>query len=349
MIKKICIDWGNTICALTGEYSGPMIDWPEIQLFPGAKNALAQLRENFDLNIATNAKESTTDQINAVMERVECSDYFSHIFTPAEIGFGKEKVNYYHRIAQQSNCAPNEILMIGDDYELDVRNAWEAGWQTAYFNSNFFEPHGMYLPLHQFEVSSWDEFLIALGTPRPTLQEAISWYQGENASYVLLQHVQTVAAIAYWFAVRLRERKMMVDPILTHRAGLLHDLDKLTPNRPPGDHGEAGATMLREKGFARVAEIVASHVIKTPDKIKLESMEAKLVFFADKLVKHNEIVSIKERYDDLEARYPKNSAYRNEVEPYSNEIQDQLCKLIRIDPQNLLPQIKADLMGSKPD
>ena len=348
MIKKICIDWGNTICPITGEYSGPMIEWPVIDLYDNVKEVLEKLQGNYELLIATNAKESTIDQIHAVMERVHCAHYFSHIFTPAEIGVGKYMVSYYQSVAARMDCLPQDILMIGDDYDLDVRNAWEAGFHTMLFNPMNFAPHGMFLPFHDYEVNSWCEIPKQLSIPRPTLQESLSWLQRENESYVLLQHVQTVAAITYWFAVRLRQNHVMVDAILAHRAACLHDLDKLSPNRPSKEHGRAGAEMLAAMGYPQIAGIVGSHVIATPDQVKFNSLEAELVFFADKLVKHNQIVSVEERFEDLATRYPKNAEFQEVVVPFLQNLQEKLCERINVPSNQLVALIKSDLMGQKP-
>ena len=345
MIKKICIDWGNTLCKVSGEYSGPMVEWPEINLLPGVHDALSKLQKRCELFIATNAKDSTQEQIDAVMERVECSKYFHHIYTPREIGFGKESVEYYQVIARDLGCLPDEILMVGDDYNLDIRNAWEAGFQTAWFNPLREMCPSMYLPLHQYEVLSWAELVEHLEVPRPTLQMAFSWLQKERATFVLLQHIQSVSAIAYWFATHLRQSGEAMDAILVHRAAFLHDLDKLSPNRAADQHGFRGAEILEEKGYPQLAEIVRSHVITLPDKLDLPSEAAELVLLADKMVKKNRIVTIEERYDDLEERYPENKKFRSTVEPFLLEMKANVCRKIGIDPDDFLDQIKSDLMG----
>ncbi len=345
MIKHICIDWGNTLCPVTGEFSGPMIDWPKLSLFQGVQAALEKLQQEYDLSIATNAKESSRSQIEAVMERLDCSQYFRNIFTPAEIGLGKENPAFYHVIAKKLGLAPQEVLMIGDDIELDIHNAFEAGFQTCLYHPENTIPHTMYVPLQQYEVKSWDELLSVIHIPRPTISEALSWLQKEQGSYVLLQHVQTVAAITYWLALKLRKNGIVVDPILAHRAALLHDLDKLSPGRMRTEHGAAGGRMLAEMGYPQVGEIVGSHVISSPDQISLKTKEAELVFFADKLVKHNQIVSVQERFDDLDSRYPQNKEFRHLVEPFLMDMQANLCKQIGIFPDDLLSEIRSDLIG----
>jgi HAD superfamily hydrolase (TIGR01549 family) len=46
---------------------------------------------------------------------------------------GKPK-EIYLKIAQINNVSPGEILYIGDDPEMDVKNAGEAGYNTFFFN-----------------------------------------------------------------------------------------------------------------------------------------------------------------------------------------------------------------------
>jgi putative hydrolase of the HAD superfamily len=347
MIKKICVDWGNTLCRVTGEFSGPMIEWPSIELMPGAREALAQLHSIYPIFVATNAKDSTIDQINAVMERVGLAEFVDHIFTPRELEIGKESPLYFERIAASLECLPDEILMIGDDPAFDIRHAWTAGFQTCLFQSNLpvFSP--VHVPIHQYEANSWAELLGLLPVSRPTLKESLSWLQREQGSFLLLQHVQTVAAIAYWFAVRLRENGVMVDSILAHRGGLLHDLDKLIPGRPAAEHGKMGAAMLREMGYPELADIVESHVMTAPEKIRFSTKEAELVFLADKLgVRNNQIGSVKDRLDDLDARYPQNKQFRAVVEAMVMEIQRNLCEQMGIPEEKMLSQIQASLMGN---
>lgn len=343
MIKTICLDWGNTLCHVTGEYSGAMIEWPEIHLVDGASEALVRLANEFGpLMIATNAKDSSAKQVQAVMERLGLGKSFARIFLPADMGTGKEDVRYYRKIADALGETPDNLLMIGDDYQLDVVNAWRAGWQTAYFNhgdGNSYKP----MPLQQFEANSWPLLIDHLSKPRPSLQECFAWLQGEHQTLMLMHHVQLVAAIAYWLAQRLMLAGEAVDPILTHRAALLHDLDKLDPERPVALHGAWGAEEIASRGYIRIADIVRQHVPFNPTSIRFHSREAELVFFADKLAKGNQIVTIKERYDDLVNRYPALRKDRAAIEEILYAIQDDIGTALAVKGEHLVEKIRAAL------
>jgi putative hydrolase of the HAD superfamily len=343
MIKKICLDWGNTLCHVTGEYEGPMIDWPEIRLVDGARESVAWLANHYGpVSIATNAQDSSLDQVHSVMERLGLSALFEHVFLPSEIGTSKENVGYYRKIADELGETPESLLMIGDDYQLDVVNACRAGWQTAFFiygDRNSFRP----MPLQQFEAKSWALLVGQLSTPRPTLQECFAWLQESHQTFLLMHHVQLVAVIAYWLAHQLMLAGEAVDPILTHRAALLHDLDKLDPDRPAEMHGVWGAEQIANRGFEQVAEIVRQHVPTNPQSIRFTSREAELVFFADKMAKGNQIVSIEERYDDLINRYPELKKIRYAIEEILYATHEDICSTLAIQNEDLLGTIRTAL------
>ncbi|HET59698.1 MAG TPA: HD domain-containing protein [Chloroflexi bacterium] len=343
MIKKICLDWGNTLCHVTGEYDGPMIDWLEIRLIDGARESVGWMTNKYGpLSVATNAKDSSLEQVLAVMDRMNLSSSFGHIFLPSEIGYGKDDVGYYRNIANELGEEPGGLLMIGDDYQLDVVNAWRAGWQTALFVSGegySFRP----MPLQQFEAKTWPLLVDQLSAPRPTLQECFAWLQEGHQTFILLHHVQLVAAIAYWLAHHLMLAGEAVDPILAHRAALLHDLDKLVPGRPAEMHGIWGAEEIANRGFEKVAEIVQQHVPVNPETIRFTTREAELVFFADKMAKGNQMVSIKERYDDLVNRYPALSNDRNAIEDILYGTQKDICATLAIESEDLLGTIRTAL------
>jgi HD superfamily phosphodiesterase len=77
-------------------------------------------------------------------------------------------------------------------------------------------------------------------------------------------HAELVAWMAYVLGVMLRGQGIQLDPILAHRGGLLHDLDKLHTLDPwSHPHGEMGAAFLAQQGHPDLAQIVAGHVLRT--------------------------------------------------------------------------------------
>ena len=53
----------------------------------------------------------------------------AHVF-----GVGKPDVRIFHAAAQAAGVAPDEVLHVGDDPELDVLGGLDAGMQTVWVN-----------------------------------------------------------------------------------------------------------------------------------------------------------------------------------------------------------------------
>jgi hypothetical protein len=68
---------------------------------------------------------------------------------------------------------------------------------------------------------------------------------------------------------------------------------------------------LRELGFPRVAEIVEQHVIIQNINLQGRLEEREIVYYADKRVLHDTIVTIDERVHDLIQRYGTVEEIRN--------------------------------------
>jgi uncharacterized protein len=91
---------------------------------------------------------------------------------------------------------------------------------------------------------------------------------------------------------------------LVRAAALLHDIAKTKAIQTKElRHDLLGGQIMREMGYEAIAAVVESHVFFAgfmPDG-DLEARE--IVFYADKRVLHDSIVSVDERVDDLAKRY----------------------------------------------
>lgn len=125
----------------------------------------------------------------------------------------------------------------------------------------------------------------------PTDRECIALLKGRNASQELLAHSRMVAEVALMLAVHLEAAGLVLDFELVKAGGLLHDMAKgLHPN-----HAAAGAELLEKTGCSRVAHVVAAHT--DIGSKRLEAIdESHVVHIADKLVKGDAPVSLKERF-----------------------------------------------------
>jgi putative nucleotidyltransferase with HDIG domain len=91
---------------------------------------------------------------------------------------------------------------------------------------------------------------------------------------------------------------------------LLHDIAKTPCLDGSCDHARTGAELCREYGYPEIADIVQEHVILTdhdPSRYRNGIFSAReIVYYADKRVRHDEIVSLEERLDYIIYQYGNN-------------------------------------------
>ncbi len=95
------------------------------------------------------------------------------------------------------------------------------------------------------------------------------------------------------------------------RAGaLLHDIAKAPCLATGEDHAAKGRDMCLEMGFHEIAEIVGQHVRLRDFQPHGDVLEKEVVFYADKRVNHDAIVSLEKRLADLIERYGRGDGER---------------------------------------
>jgi putative hydrolase of the HAD superfamily len=116
--------------------TGPMCDWPQIQVVEGAKACLQRLSQHAQCHLATNAEDSTESQIRLALQRAGLSEYIEHIFCRENLGVGKTDLSYYPKIIDTLKVNLEHITMVGDSLERDVHQALRAGIKAVWFNPN---------------------------------------------------------------------------------------------------------------------------------------------------------------------------------------------------------------------
>jgi putative hydrolase of the HAD superfamily len=97
-----------------------------VDLFADAEPALAALSARYPVLALSNG--------NADIHRVGLGAYFVGCVSAKSCGVAKPHVDIFNAAAQSLNLHPNEILHVGDDAELDVLGALDAGMHTAWVN-----------------------------------------------------------------------------------------------------------------------------------------------------------------------------------------------------------------------
>ena len=107
------------------------------------------------------------------------------------------------------------------------------------------------------------------------------------------------------------------DQQLVISGALLHDIAKTPCLKKGCRHAETGAAICRDLGYPEIAEIVAEHVILkdfSETRYRAHCFNAKeLVYYADKRVRHDQIVSLDERLAYIIERYGENNPERHHL------------------------------------
>ena len=142
----------------------------------------------------------------------------------------------------------------------------------------------------------------------------------------VIDHIESVTKVALIIASKLNEKGINVDEDIVERASLLHDLVKYVdfPNfdRFKEDseivayyeemkkkygtmkHIKASAEIVKEEGFEELSEVMLRHGFMVIGTEKgPQTWEEKILNYADKRVKHDKIVDLQARFDDLRERY----------------------------------------------
>lgn len=116
-------------------------------------------------------------------------------------------------------------------------------------------------------------------------------------------HSILVADVAVFLGTLLNNGAPFLNLGLLEAGGLLHDIAKPRSIATGERHEELGAIMVETWGYPHIAPIVKEHVTMDERRVNGPISESTLVNYADKRVRHAEVVSIEERFFDLIERY----------------------------------------------
>jgi len=98
----------------------------QVELYPDALDALPRLAARYPVVALTNG--------NADVERIGIHGYFAGVVSPRVAGMAKPDARIFHLACTLAGHAPQQVLHVGDDTELDIRGAHGAGVRTAWIN-----------------------------------------------------------------------------------------------------------------------------------------------------------------------------------------------------------------------
>ena len=137
----------------------------------------------------------------------------------------------------------------------------------------------------------------------PTKEECLNILKDNSVPDNIIAHLKAVCDFSLKICDLLEKKGISVNKDLVAAGALLHDLKKLSPN----DHIIEGFEYVKSIGFPEAAEIIKKHGLAhldNPDFVP-STWEEKIVFYADKRVKNDRIVSVDERFAYIKQRYKK--------------------------------------------
>jgi len=141
------------------------------------------------------------------------------------------------------------------------------------------------------------------------------------------RHSWLVAMVSELLARRAEERGQAVSTRAVRASALLHDIAKDYTIRHGGNHAQLGGVWtLEATGNPGIALGVTHHVYWPWDVDSRLWLLPVIVLYGDKRVRHDELVTIDDRFEDLFRRYGRNDYIRGRIE-------ESRLQALRIEPE----------------
>lgn len=165
-----------------------------------------------------------------------------------------------------------------------------------------------------------------------THEEALKLLHKHGIGGFVLKHILKVNQISVYLAKKLKEKGENVNVELTDIASLLQDIGKKLSDSTPMNHVDAGVKILNDEGMRDIGEIIKKHSINAiveEDKIPT-TWEEKLIFYTDRRVIEDKLVSLDERITDLRTRYPDIEKFLWKAVPKIAKLEEEIFSILDI-------------------
>ena len=174
----------------------------------------------------------------------------------------------------------------------------------------------------------------------PTKEQCLELIGQHKMLPHIVRHSQLVTRVAVLIARKLNGVGQQLDLALVEAGALLHDITKTISIETSENHAQTGGELLTSLGYPGVAEIVRQHICLDPGSFDPDAVtEAEVVNYADKRVKHEEVVDIEDRFQDVLERYVKKipglEARFEQVQRETQLVEQKIFSKIDISPEQI--------------
>ncbi|MFC1837131.1 HDIG domain-containing metalloprotein [Thermodesulfobacteriota bacterium] len=132
-------------------------------------------------------------------------------------------------------------------------------------------------------------------------------------------------------------QKLSMDKVIG--GALLHDIGKTACLDNNDDHAAKGVEICLAHNLEPIADIVAEHVILKNYSTAYNFNEKEIVYYADKRVNHDQVVSLEERLAYILERYGLNNTQRCQAikknYKLSRDLEERIFSLLEFEPQEI--------------
>ena len=169
----------------------------------------------------------------------------------------------------------------------------------------------------------------------PSREQCLKLLEKHGMPEHIVRHSVAVEKVAVFLAKKFVEAGQQVNVELVSRASLLHDIDKIKTLETGTGHGSISKQILEEEGLPELGLIAfkhhLSHILAEEP---FGNREEKLVYYADKRVTHDKVVSLDERFKYLLERYGSKKEVFDKIsscKPKVKQLEEEIFSKIKAD------------------
>lgn len=137
----------------------------------------------------------------------------------------------------------------------------------------------------------------------PSVDQCLSLMETYGMLENIRAHSMVVEKVASLLARGLRKAGEELALEAVTAGALMHDIAKTECLRTKEDHAKKGREICLDHRFHEIADIVAEHIVLAEFDADHGVREAEIVYYADKRVNHDVVVSLEERLNYLLDHY----------------------------------------------